>query len=124
MKLLVHNILKSNDPASKIGYPLKLQIDEKTELHINYNANTIKNLLTKIDYGVLCDVSRIAGYDKLPDMLPSPDQQDEEFLKMVHHALLEIDVVEGSLEDPDTGRVYQIHNGIPNMIIEFSHVKF
>jgi multifunctional methyltransferase subunit TRM112 len=45
------------------------------------------------------------------------DQPDEEFLKKVHHLLIEIDVIEGELVCPETGRVFPINNGIPNMLI-------
>ncbi len=43
--------------------------------------------------------------------------QDENLLKTLHHVLLEVEVMEGDLECPETGRKFPIKNGIPNMLI-------
>lgn len=43
--------------------------------------------------------------------------QDESLLKTLHHVLLEVEVMEGDLECPETGRKFPIKNGIPNMLI-------
>lgn len=42
--------------------------------------------------------------------------ESEEFLKQVHHALLELEVTTGDLVCPETGRKFPIKNGIPNML--------
>jgi len=43
--------------------------------------------------------------------------KNEEILKKLHHILLEIEVLEGDLECPETGRKFPIKNGIPNMLV-------
>lgn len=43
--------------------------------------------------------------------------KNEEILKKLHHVLLEVEVVEGELECPETGRKFPIKNGIPNMLV-------
>lgn len=47
---------------------------------------------------------------------------DNEFLQKLHHILLEIDILEGSLECPETGRLFPITNGIPNMLLNEDEV--
>lgn len=47
---------------------------------------------------------------------------DEEFLKRLHHVLFEVDVVEGELECPETGRKFPIKDGIPNMLLNEDEV--
>lgn len=42
--------------------------------------------------------------------------KDEDFLKLLHHALLEIEIISGDLVCPETGRKFPIKNGIPNML--------
>jgi multifunctional methyltransferase subunit TRM112 len=42
---------------------------------------------------------------------------DEELLKSLHRVLLEVEVIEGELECPETGRKFPIRNGIPNMLV-------
>lgn len=54
---------------------------------------------------------------QLPDSIPDGYENDEEFLHQVHKALMEIDVIEGTLVCPETGREFPIHNGIPNMLV-------
>ena len=43
--------------------------------------------------------------------------KNEDLLKKLHHILLEIEVMEGDLECPETGRKFPIKNGIPNMLV-------
>jgi multifunctional methyltransferase subunit TRM112 len=54
--------------------------------------------------------------------LPDEFQQeiisnDTDVLQKLHHILLEIDIINGSLTCPETGRVFAISNGIPNMLL-------
>ena len=51
----------------------------------------------------------------LPQEAPSPTT-DEESVKRVHHALLEVEVIDGELVCPETGRKFPIKQGIPNML--------
>jgi len=59
---------------------------------------------------------------KLPENAPSEDENDEDLLKKVHHALVEIEVVQGHLECPESGRQFPITNGIPNMLLNENEV--
>lgn len=45
-----------------------------------------------------------------------PDTSDKDALQIVHHALFEVEVVEGELICPETGRKFPIKKGIPNML--------
>lgn len=42
---------------------------------------------------------------------------DEQLAKKLHSVLLEVEVLEGDLVCPETGRKFPISNGIPNMLI-------
>lgn len=57
----------------------------------------------------------------LPDDIPAEQPVNiagnAELLQKLHHLLMEIDVVEGQLECPETGRVFPITDGIPNMLL-------
>lgn len=53
----------------------------------------------------------------LPDEIPEDYSENEGFLKLAHRALLEVDVIEGVLVCPETGREFPISNGIPNMLV-------
>ncbi|XP_018861060.1 multifunctional methyltransferase subunit TRM112-like protein [Parus major] len=51
-----------------------------------------------------------------PEPLPNYEG-DEEFLRRVHHVLLEVEVLEGSLQCPDSGRRFPISKGVPNLLL-------
>ena len=42
---------------------------------------------------------------------------DEQLAKKLHSVLLEVEVLEGELVCPETGRKFPISNGIPNMLV-------
>ena len=48
--------------------------------------------------------------------------ENVEFLKVLHHVLLEIVVVEGQLICPESGRIFPISQGIPNMLLHEDEV--
>lgn len=48
-----------------------------------------------------------------PDVHP----RDDVFLRALHHALLEVALVEGALVCPETGRRFPVMKGIPNMLL-------
>jgi multifunctional methyltransferase subunit TRM112 len=53
----------------------------------------------------------------LPRTLGDDYENDIEFLKKVHHVLLEVEVISGELVCPESGRKFSISKGIPNMLL-------
>jgi multifunctional methyltransferase subunit TRM112 len=56
------------------------------------------------------------------ESLPPVDSTEEalktdDALKSLHTILLEVEVIEGDLICPETGRKFPIKNGIPNMLV-------
>lgn len=47
---------------------------------------------------------------------------NQDTLQKLHHLLLEVDILEGQLECPETGRVFPIKDGIPNMLLNEDEV--
>ena len=114
MRLVTHNFLKSNVKGATTGYPLTVEATELSTEDVEFDRDLILRLLEKIDYDVLREAAKALNAE-LPTEKASDD--DDDFLKRVHHVLLEIHVVEGALVCPDTGRRYPITNGIPNMLL-------
>lgn len=48
---------------------------------------------------------------------PEVHPRDDVFLRALHHALLEVALVEGALVCPETGRKFPVKKGIPNMLL-------
>ncbi|XP_055897919.1 multifunctional methyltransferase subunit TRM112-like protein isoform X3 [Biomphalaria glabrata] len=119
MKLLTHNMLTSNiiKGVTK-GFPLKI-VPKKVEIkEVDYNPNFIVRTLTKVDWPALQQAATETGHgEDLPSALGENIEQDEELLKKIHNVLLQVEVIEGELVCPESGRIFPITNGIPNMLL-------
>lgn len=58
----------------------------------------------------------------MPQTLIQDFEANEEFLKKVHHVLLEVEVINGDLLCPESGRRFPINDGIPNMLLNEDEV--
>lgn len=151
MKLLVHNFLSSRFLKNvNAGYPLKLMATTINAREQEFSPEFIVRMLPKLEYDVLRQAALSIGHGQdLPEVQPKiatvegsgdqatasaaapsaedlsklVQQYDENFLKAVHRNLLEIEIVEGFLECPETGRKFPIKNGIPNMLANEDEVK-
>lgn len=56
------------------------------------------------------------GIEGLPAEAPGSGTE-EDVMKRIHHALFEVEVVQGELVCPETGRKFPIRQGIPNMLL-------
>lgn len=123
---------------------LFLQINKKEEVEAEFNPTFIERLLPKLDWPTVhlaaqmvwfnillfnflrkhdFSVSQVDLGDVIPPEQPANIADNEELLQKLHHLLLEIDVLEGQLECPETGRVFPITDGIPNMLLNEDEVQ-
>ncbi|CAH8562890.1 unnamed protein product [Heterobilharzia americana] len=121
MKLFLHNILTSRVlKAVKVGYPLQLKAKELKVSTVDYDPSSVARLIPKVEWSVVKSVADEIGEEYIPCLpheVPSDYSENEEFLKLAHRALLEVDIMEGVLVCPETGREFTISNGIPNMLV-------
>jgi multifunctional methyltransferase subunit TRM112 len=95
-----------------------LQVTEQAEEEIEFNPEFLVRMLPRIEYQVLRGaLVQIGMADTVPAAMPENPAEDEEFLKALHHVLLEVQIVEGELECPGSGVKFPIANGIPNMLL-------
>jgi len=107
-----------------VGYPLGINASDVKVSEIDFNPEFITRVIPKIDWSVLHKAAELLGHaEDLPKELDEEWDKDEKFLKKAHHALLEVEVVEGELICPETGRKFPINNGIPNMLLNESEVE-
>jgi multifunctional methyltransferase subunit TRM112 len=97
------------------------QITEKKEIKSAFNAEFITRIIPRLEWGAIVQAAEKIGCPNLPAQ-NEIDSTNEEFLQKLHHILLEIDIVEGSLECPETGRQFHINDGIPNMLLNEDEV--
>ncbi|XP_019846480.1 multifunctional methyltransferase subunit TRM112-like protein [Bactrocera dorsalis] len=124
MRLSTYNFLTSKAiKGVKVGFPLKLTIAKQDVVESEFNPTFIERLLPRLDWSGIRLAAEVAGLnDDIPAELPANVAENEELLKKLHHLLLEIDVLEGQLECPETGRVFPITDGIPNMLLNEDEV--
>jgi multifunctional methyltransferase subunit TRM112 len=79
----------------------------------------ISKLIPKINYPVLVQAAKNVGIDvgSYPETLPAEWDGNTEFLKKVADLAMSVDVVDGELECPESGRRFLIREGIPNMLV-------
>ncbi|KAL5716707.1 hypothetical protein ACHQM5_009835 [Ranunculus cassubicifolius] len=115
MRLLTHNMLSSNIKGVTNGLPLTLEVTKFVEKEVDFNPNFLTNMFTKIEWKPLVTAAKAMNYTELPEEVDSSMLESDEFLKKFHHALLELDLEEGALICPETGRKFAVSKGIPNM---------
>ena len=78
------------------------------------------SLSASLRYSLHC----VVGVDALPAQITQSQAAglDEAFLRLVHHALLEVRLCEGALVCPESGRRFPVANSIPNMLLREDEV--
>ena len=64
----------------------------------------------------MCVCSQLNVETSLPAAVPESYADDEAFLQALHHALMEIEILDGQLVCPETGKKFPIKDGIPSML--------
>lgn len=116
-------MLTSHVKGVKNGYPLRILAKEVALKAVEFNAEFIARMIPKLDWTVLKVTAESLGHGAgLPDNPPPEYDSNEDFLKSAHHVMLEVEVVEGELECPESGRKFPVSEGIPNMLLKEDEV--
>ncbi len=59
---------------------------------------------------------------EVPENLTEELTENDEFLQQLYLLMVKRQIVEGSMECPNCARVYEIKNGIPNMLLNEDEV--
>lgn len=97
MRLLTHNMLSCNIKGVTNGFPLGMEVEKVVEKEVeDYNPDFFRNMFFKIEWKPLVDASRTMGYAELPEEAEPSMLDSDEFLRKLHHALLELHLEEGA----------------------------
>ncbi|XP_050438723.1 multifunctional methyltransferase subunit TRM112-like protein [Adelges cooleyi] len=120
MKLLTHNLLSSKClKGVKVGYPLRIEAQDVKISESEFNMEFVAKMVPKLDWKVLVNAAIQAGHgNDLPQELIENYEKNEEFLKKIHHVLMEVEIINGFLICPETGRKFPITSGIPNLLLK------
>lgn len=135
MKLLTHNLLKCNKKGVTNGFPLIIRAVTMKYEETPYEQSFVSAMVPKLEYdallkalGEIRDCSNFEGIEKLgkfptlPLALPPDHEKNEEFLKQLHTVLFDLNLIEGQLVCPESGRVFPVNDGIPNMLLNDDEV--
>lgn len=90
---------------------------------VDFNPEFVARMIPKIDWSALRKAASDVGKaDDLPEDVVAQYEDNEEFLKKTHHVLMEVEVIEGNLICPESGRKFPVSNGIPNMLLKEDEV--
>ncbi|CAK5268619.1 unnamed protein product [Mycena citricolor] len=116
VRLITHNILACHvKNCTSNNFPLKFQDVQIVLRESEFNPEFLRGFIPKLEWKALVDAARELGDTSLPEEMP--EMLDDEFLKTLHHVLLEIHVEEGAMICPNCSHNYLISNGIPNMLL-------
>ena len=116
MKLYVHHFLRNNSKDVTTGYPLNLVVHEQRVVETPFKRENTLHLLANLNWEVLLLAAESCGFNNLPAELTDEIVNEEGFCEAMHRVLFDVDIVEGELICPETGKVFPIHNGIPDMM--------
>mmetsp|Transcript_6779 Transcript_6779/g.9131 ORF Transcript_6779/g.9131 Transcript_6779/m.9131 type:complete len:126 (-) Transcript_6779:209-586(-) len=125
MRLITHNMLKSNISGVTNGFPLVIEAENYEIQEIDFNPEFIQNIFPKLEWeAIRSAVANLSLSVDIPPMEEISDEmkESEDFLKIIHHVLLEVHILEGDLICPETGRRFPIKSGIPNMLLHEDEV--
>jgi len=118
MILLTHNMLASPMKEAAKQLPLGIEAVEVREIEREFNPEFLRNMIDRLDWSALvAAATTLKASEGLPATVEGLDTGDDDALKRLHHVLLEVDVVTGSLVCTETGRKFPIAAGIPNMLL-------
>lgn len=124
MKLITHNMLTSKCLKGVVtGYPLAINATNINITEVDFNPEFIARIIPKLDWEVLWRAAESIGHSEgLPQTIEPKFEENKEFLKKAHRVLLEVEIEEGNLVCPESGRRFPISKGIPNMLLTEAEV--
>ncbi|XP_065119912.2 multifunctional methyltransferase subunit TRM112-like protein isoform X2 [Paramisgurnus dabryanus] len=118
MKLLTHNMLTSHVKGVTKGYPLIIKATEVKVNEVEFNPQFVTRMIPKLEWSALIQAAEGLGHSQdLPSTLIPNYENDDDFLRKVHRIMMEVEVIEGCLQCPESGREFPISKGVPNMLL-------
>ncbi|KAM7264796.1 hypothetical protein ACFE04_002479 [Oxalis oulophora] len=117
-------MLSSNIKGVANGFPLTIQVEKTVTKEVDFNPEFLRHIFTKLEWKALVDAAKTMGYTELPEETPTLTEieTNDDLLRKLNHALLELHLEEGALLCPETGRKFTVSKGIPNMLLNEDEV--
>ena len=90
---------------------------------VDFNPEFIARVIPRLDWPVVIEAAFTLGQaGELPQSLPDNFDKDQDFLKKAHHVLMEVEIINGDLVCPESGRKFPVADGVPNMLLNEDEV--
>ncbi|KAG0221277.1 hypothetical protein BGX31_010046 [Mortierella sp. GBA43] len=99
------------------NFPLELQEVTLEHEEAEFNEDFIRNMLGKLEYEALVITCQKLDINDLPASIPADANDNEEFLQVLHRVLLETHIKSGKMVCPNCSHIYNVRDGIPNMLL-------
>uniref|UniRef100_A0A8C9HXZ1 tRNA methyltransferase 112 homolog n=1 Tax=Piliocolobus tephrosceles TaxID=591936 RepID=A0A8C9HXZ1_9PRIM len=80
-------------------------------------------VIPKVEWAVFLEVADNLRLLQVPKGPVEGYEENEEFLRTTHHLLLEVEVMEGTLQGPESGCMFPISHRIPNMLLSEEEIE-
>ncbi|KAG0178840.1 hypothetical protein DFQ28_004005 [Apophysomyces sp. BC1034] len=118
MRLITHNMLQCHvKNCDSNNFPLRFEDAQVELIEADYNPDFLVNMLPKIEWEALTSTAVQLGISTLPPQIPENATENEDFLKALHSVLLETHIQHGKMICANCQHVYNIKDGIPNMLL-------
>jgi multifunctional methyltransferase subunit TRM112 len=81
-----------------------------------FNDAFIRHIASSLHWPAVLIAANAVGLSGFPESLSETLLEDTDFLQALHHLLLDIHIVEGTLICPESGKRFTITDGIPNLM--------
>merc|ERR1712216_369286 len=118
MRLLTHNMLESPCRGANTKFPLAIEATETEVVEQEFNPEFVQHMFPRLEWAAMCSTATSLGLaHDFPAEVTEAHLDNHDFLKQLHHVMLEVRVVEGNLVCPESGRKFPISKGVPNMLL-------
>ncbi|EME80284.1 uncharacterized protein MYCFIDRAFT_86837 [Pseudocercospora fijiensis CIRAD86] len=126
MKILTLNFLtcaRKTCKSSPAAFPLHPKEAELEQVELEINPTFIKNILPKLDWEAMKQLTQELGLPNLPAETPSEDElvgadgNPSQTLKDLHTLLMETSVASGKLACGNCEHEYAVKEGIANFLL-------
>merc|ERR1711865_222703 len=118
MRLLTHNMLESPCRGVNNKSPLIIEPQQVEVVEQEFNPEFVKHMYPRLEWSALRSTATSLDLrHNFPEEVSEEHLANDDFLKQLHHVLLEVRVVEGNLVCPESGRKFPISKGVPNMLL-------
>eukprot|EP01121_Diplochlamys_sp_Union-15-3_P012491 TRINITY_DN3746_c0_g1_i1.p1 TRINITY_DN3746_c0_g1~~TRINITY_DN3746_c0_g1_i1.p1 ORF type:complete len:128 (+),score=9.01 TRINITY_DN3746_c0_g1_i1:60-443(+) len=119
MRLIVHNMLRCNLCKH---FPLQIVATKIETIESELNKELLEHMLQKLEWSALVTSCKEVSI-VIPSTQPSSEEMSEEIYANIHKVLFDVHIKEGELRCSKCNRVYNITNGIPNMLLTPEEVQ-